>query len=82
MIGRIRVHTVVRYVVVSKKFGDKFSSKATIVYGAILIVIGPEILSREPSDDNGKFKRFQWLKTIDFAFLIVYNIIKNARRIL
>lgn len=40
-IGRIRVHTVVRYVVVSKKFGDKFSFKATIVYGAILIVIGP-----------------------------------------
>lgn len=29
-----------------------------------------------------KFKRFQWLKTIDFAFFIAYNIIKNARRIL
>lgn len=31
---------------------------------------------------NGKFKRLQWLKPIDFAFFIVYNIIKNARKIL
>lgn len=51
MIGRISVHIAIRYVVVSKKFGDKFSSKATIVYCAILIVIGPEILSWESSDD-------------------------------
>ena len=58
MIGRIRVHTVVRYVVVSKKFGDKFSSKATIVDGAILIVIGPEILSRESSDDKRQIQTF------------------------
>ena len=58
MIGRIRVHTVVRYVVVSKKFGDKFSSKATIVYGAIFIVIGPEILSWESSDDKRQIQTF------------------------
>ena len=81
MIGRIRVHTVVIYVVVSKKFGDKSSSKATIVGGAILIVIGPEIFHGNHRMINGKFKRFQWLKTIDFTFFIVYNI-KKVRRIL
>ena len=58
MIGRICVHTVVRYVVVSKKFGDKFSSKATIVDGAILIVIGPEILSWKSSDDKRQIQTF------------------------